>query len=38
MTLNYDLDKKLKETEYKGGQLLPEKSEFKNVLKRRKSR
>lgn len=33
-----DLDQKLKSIKYTGGQLLPEKSEFKQVLMRRKSR
>ena len=33
-----DWDQKLKKTQYTGGQLIPTKSEFKQVLKRRKSR
>ena len=33
-----DWDQKLKKTHYTGGQLIPTKSEFKQVLKRRKSR
>ncbi len=34
----FDPDQTLKETSYTGGQLLPDFSEFKKVLKRRKSR
>ena len=33
-----DWDTRLKNVKYTGGQLLPSKSEFKHVLKRRKSR
>ena len=33
-----DWDVKLRTTDYTGGQILPEKSELKHVLKRRKSR
>jgi hypothetical protein len=33
-----DWDQKLKSTSYTGGQLIPAQSEFKQVLKRRKSR
>ena len=34
----FDPDQTLKNTSYTGGQLLPDFSEFKKVLKRRKSR
>jgi hypothetical protein len=34
----YDWDVKLQQTNYTGGQLIPNKSELKRVLKRRKSR
>lgn len=38
LTHNHDPDRTLANTAYTGGQLLPKASEFKNVLKRRKSR